>query len=136
MSENYDWLVKVAVDGMDANSVISNLQAQPIGEVNLNDLKGFDLLVKILRFFNLSITIKTSLWVIYNKRWISPLVSMYYRGSLVAFFIKEKSVRTAEEFQAIVKDLNIPVIKILDTPKEFTLEFFEAAIKELIGLYE
>ena len=132
---------KAIIDGIDVNLVISNLQIQtkPF-ETKDYDIRGVEFLIKTFCLFdprkNKDITIKTQIWVTSNEERFSFVVPMYYRGSLVAFFIKENNVRTVEEFQTIVKNTSISIIKILDTPREFTLELFESTMKELIELYE
>jgi hypothetical protein len=143
VSELPVYTFKVAIDGIDINSVMSILQIQ----TKLFGTKSFyiggkevEFLIKTLRLFDPRVKdyviVKVQVWVMTNEERLSFLVPQYFTASNVAFFIKENNIRSVEEFQAMVKNRGNPIIKILDTPQEFTLELFESAMKELIERYD
>ena len=135
-----DYTFKVAIDGMAVPSVLSILNISGSGTGGAITI-GVDFFLKDLRLFdprkNKNVKVKVQVWVMAqtgeNFKMIRP---MYYSGTRIAFFIKENNVRSVENFQATVKGRNIPIIKILDTQKEFTYELFESTIKEYIESYE
>ena len=143
VSELPVYTFKVAIDGIDINSVMSILQIQ----TKLFGTKSFyiggkevEFLIKTLRLFDPRVKdyviVKVQVWVMTNEERLSFLVPQYFTASNVAFFIKENNIRSVEEFQAMVKNRGNPIIKILDTPQEFTLELFESVMKELIERYD
>ena len=137
MSEEYDYYVRIVIDGMDVNSVKTILNAFDFFIENYHMTIGVDFLNKTLQLFdphqNKEIKIKASLLVLGKEERFSSLMQMYYHGALVVFFIKENNVRTPE---IVYRNTIAPVIKILDTPKEFTYELFESIMKELVESFE
>ena len=136
----YDYSCKVVIDGMDVNSVFSILTTNNPFREDESMTIGVNFFVKILRLFdqlrNEDIIVRVQVWIMTNEERFSFLVPKYYTASNVAFFIKENNIRSVEEFQAMVKNRGNPIIKILDTPQEFTLELFESVMKELIERYD
>ena len=143
VSELPVYTFKVAIDVIDINSVTSILQIQ----TKLFGTKSFyiggrevEFLIKTIHLFDPRVKdyviVKVQVWVMTNEERLSFLVPQYFTASNVAFFIKENNIRSVEEFQAMVKNRGNPIIKILDTPQEFTLELFESVMKELIERYD
>jgi hypothetical protein len=139
-SEEYEYLLRIVIDGMDVSSVKSVLNLVNFFKENYVLTLGIEFFSKTVHLFdpikNKEINAKAQIFVVSKSKHFLEKKPFFYRGSLIFFFIKEHNESSVEDFQAIIKELNIPVVKILDTPKEFTYELFESAIKELIGLNE
>ena len=138
---HYDYLLWVVIDGMDVSSVKSILKDLDHFRENYVNTIGVEIMTKTLQLFdprkNKEITVKTPILVMSKDKHFSKMKPYVYRGCLILFFIKENNVSSVEDFQAIIKDLpNNPLVKILDTPKDFTYELFESTIKEYIESYE
>jgi hypothetical protein len=106
-SINIKYTFKVAIDGLDVNSVMSILQIQSkLFETKSFDLggRGVEFLTKTLRLFDPRVKdyviVKVQVWVMTNEERLSFLVPQYFTASNVAFFIKENNIRSVEEFQA------------------------------------